>query len=95
MLISICAIVIGDGAEPFELKAMTPLSKFFDTHRSEAAVATSLQGLDVPAELQLLTDFDCGGDDEIVTGITAMGASIRNIQAIEAEPQLFQGKIFT
>ena len=82
MLISICAIVIGDGAEP-------------DTHRSEAAVATSLQGLDVPAELQLLTDFDCGDDDEIVTGITAMGASIRNIQAIEAEPQLFQGKIFT
>ena len=63
MLISICAIVIGDGAEP-------------DTHRSEAAVATSLQGLDVPAELQLLTDFDCGGDDEIVTGITAIGASI-------------------
>ena len=57
-------------------------------------MSTSLWGLDVPAELQLLNDFEYDGDDEVVTGIAAMGAIIRNETAVEAGPSIIQGNIF-
>ena len=57
-------------------------------------MSTSLWGLDVPAELQLLNDFEYDGDDEVVTGIAAMGAILRNQQPVEAGSPLIQGKIF-
>ena len=85
--------MIGHDGDPFRLPVMTPVTRFFDTHRSEAAVATSLRGLDVPAELQL-SDFEYDGDDEVVTGIAAMGATIRNEPAVEAGSSIIQGNIF-
>ena len=86
--------MIGHDGDPFEVPVMTPVTRYFDTHRSEAAVATSLRGLDVPAELQLLSDYEFDGDDEVVTGIVAMGATIRNETAVEATSSIIQGNIF-